>query len=515
MTVSMAHFIERNARVYPDKLAVSHQDVSYTWSAYAQRAGAIAGALNKLGLRKGDRIAYLGLNSADLHILYFAPCMGGMVLVPMNYRLAAREMIQCMQDCGARVLISDDTFLDLAQTVVQELPDVTWIVTDDVPPRDGTLRLEDLIAEGVDPSEPQGAGDDTLIIYYSGGTTGKPKGVELSHWNLFVNATGTAPAYGFKPFERHLLVGPMFHLAAGARVYTCAVLPAEMVLQSKFEPRSMLKMIEEKRINTTQLVPAMFQAMLDLPEFGEFDLSSIRQISWGASPATEELMRRVVTAFPDIDLVHAFGMTEASPVLTVLGPEYHRADFMERGKLGSVGLPLAHVDLKICDEKGVELPTGERGEVVTRGPHIMKGYIGQPELTASVIKDGWYHTGDAGYLDADGCLWISGRIKDMIISGGENVYPGEVENILSLHEAVAEVAVIGIPHEKWGEAVHAIVILHPGVQPDEAALIGYCRDNLAHYKCPRSVTFRTEPFPLSGANKILKRELRKDYWPAE
>lgn len=513
MSVSVTHFVERNARQYPDLLAITDETKEFTWDQLHRRARAMAGALTHLGVKKGERVAYLGMNSADLFTLHFGPAFSGLVLVPMNYRLAQPEFIECLRDCETKVLISDGSFPELERAATEALPDIPLILTDTAQPVEGALLLEDLIAEDRAPGEAVGMGDDTLIIYYSGGTTGKPKGVELTHWNIFSNSAAASGPYSFRPFDKHLLVGPMFHVAAGSRSYACAFLPGHMYLQPKFEARAMLELIQEHRIESTQVVPAMIQALMSLPDFDDYDVSSVRQMSYGASPATEDQLNWLLKAFPGVDLAHAFGMSEASPVLTVLRPEYHRENYQELGKLGSVGPALPHVELKICDEDGNEVPLGEQGEIVARGPNIMKGYIGQPELTASVLKDGWYHTGDAGYLDEDRFLWISGRIKDMIISGGENVYPIEAENVLSLHDAISEVAVIGIPSDRWGEAVHAIVILKPGHEVTEDELIAYTRERLAHYKCPRSVTFRTEPFPLSGANKVLKRELRKDYWP--
>ncbi|MBY6116044.1 AMP-binding protein [Mameliella alba] len=515
MTISLADYVERNARLYPDLPALTDGDRDFTWRAYHDHCRAMAGALNGLGMTKGQRVAYLGLNTAEGHMLFMAAPLAGLVVVPMNYRLSARELADCLKDCDASLLIADPSFLDLAlEALASPETSARLIVTGDAPLPDGALRLEDLLAQDLAPTEARSRDDDTLIIYYSSGTTGKAKGVELTHWNVYSNSMGTITPYDFRPFERQLLVGPMFHAAAGSRAYTNLILPGHLLLMNKFEPRAMLSLIQDRKVQSTQLVPTMIQSILDLPDFDSFDLSSLRQISWGASPATEELLQRVVRAFPHVALNHAYGMTEASPVLTLLGPDYHRADFRDHGKLGSVGRVLSHIDLKICDEAGKELPRGQAGEIVARGPTIMKGYLGQPEQTAAVLKDGWYHTGDAGYLDADNCLWISGRIKDMIISGGENVYPAEVENVLSLHPAVSQVAVIGVPHARWGEAVHAVIIRATGDTTTEAELIEYTRANLAHYKCPRGVTFRTEPMPMSGANKILKRDLRAEYWPA-
>lgn len=513
MSVSIARYIERNATLYADHVAVICEGRKMTWSQMVTRCRAVAGGLNHLGLVKGDRVAFLGLNSEWFFECYFAPSFAGIELVAINYRLSERELVECLVDSQAKVLMVDANFLELARsTIAQSAAEITLILVGDPAPRSGEIAYEALIAEGHEPCTELGEGDDTLVIYYTGGTTGRSKGVMLSHWNIFANSMGSAPQYGFVKHERHLIVGPMFHTAAGSRIYSCALMPGEAVLQPKFTVEGFLSLLETYRVSSTQFVPAMMQAILEHPDFSKYDLSGLRQMTWGASSTSEELLRRIVKAFPQVDLVHGYGATEAAPLITGLGPEYHRANFAELGKMGSVGFPAIHVDVRIFDEQNNEVVRGEIGEIVVRGPNIMKGYLNMPNATADALRDGWYHTGDLGYQDEDGCLWISGRIKDMIITGGENVYPAEVENVLSLHPDVSEVAVIGIPSQQWGEAVHAIVIPIADASASEQELIEYTHRGLAGYKCPKSLEFRSEPFPLSGANKILKTELRKAYW---
>jgi acyl-CoA synthetase (AMP-forming)/AMP-acid ligase II len=256
----------------------------------------------------------------------------------------------------------------------------------------------------------------------------------------------------------------------------------------------------------------MFQMMLDAPNFDSYDLSSLKMLAYGAAPMSVALLSRVIKAFPGVEIFQTFGMTEAAPILTSLDSKYHVLEGPDANKLGSVGRAVSHVELIIVDEDGREQAAGETGQILACGNNIMNGYWQQPELTAAAMLGGWYHTGDAGYLDAEGFLFLEGRVKDMIVSGGENVYPIEVENVLAHHPAIKECAVIGVPHETWGEAVHAVVVLEDGEQVGEAALIKYCKDQIAHYKCPVSVSFRDEPMPLSPINKILKTELRKPFW---
>jgi len=334
----------------------------------------------------------------------------------------------------------------------------------------------------------------------------------LSHNNITANSVGVIPRYGLRRGDVSLLNGPMFHTAGGARVYMSPVAKSHTVVMSRFEVISFLELIEKHGVTFTQFVPTMLQMILDHPRFSEFDTSSVRRITYGSAPMPLALAQRVIEAFPGVELMQAYGMTETSPVITILDPEEHVPDGDDARLLESVGRPMPYIDLKICDEQGQEVKQGQTGEIVLRGPNVTCGYWNRPEETATAIRDGWFHTGDAAWIDDQGYVFMAGRTKDMIISGGENVYPIETENILSTHPAVAECAVIGVPHELWGEAVHAVVILKDGATPNEDELRDHCRQTLAHYKCPRSFSWRSEPMPLSATNKVLKSELRKPFW---
>ena len=336
----------------------------------------------------------------------------------------------------------------------------------------------------------------------------------LSNKNFLCNTTGSVPLYRMQDGWCFLIVGPLFHIAAGARIFSCAVLGGHAIVLPKFDVPDVLESIARYRINSATLVPTMFQMLIDHPLFSSADLSSMQMVASGAAPMPMALQHRVIEAFSGINLYQTYGMTEAAPIVTSLDSQYHVVSGPGSEKLGSVGRPAPHVQLRIIDEHGADLPTGQTGEVLARGDNIMTGYWNLPEQTAVALKDGWYHTGDAGYLDAEGFLFLEGRVKDMIVSGGENIYPIEIENVLSSHPAVHQCAVIGIPHETWGEAVHAVVLLEGSESepPTERELITYCRERIATYKCPVSVSFRSEPMPLSPINKILKTELRKPFW---
>jgi acyl-CoA synthetase (AMP-forming)/AMP-acid ligase II len=335
----------------------------------------------------------------------------------------------------------------------------------------------------------------------------------LSNKNFLCNTQGSIPLYKMQEGWRFLIVGPLFHIAAGARLFSCAALGGHAIILPKFDVPEVLASIESYRINSATLVPTMFQMLIDHPQFATADLSSMEMVASGAAPMPMALQHRVIEAFAGIRLYQTYGMTEAAPIVTSLDAKYHVLEGPNSHKLGSVGQPAPHVQLKIISEEGTALPAGETGEVLARGDNIMSGYWNLPEQTAVALRDGWYHTGDAGYLDADGFLFLEGRVKDMIVSGGENIYPIEIENVLASHPAVHQCAVIGVPHDTWGEAVHAILLLESDVAaPSEKDFIDYCRERIATYKCPVSVSFRTEPMPLSPINKILKTELRKPYW---
>lgn len=505
----MAGLLERAAARWPDSPAVSADGHTFSWARLHQRCRRLAAGLRRSGVAHGDRVAYLGFNSLANFELMYAPAMIGAILVPINFRLSTPEMLECLEDARPSLLVVDPQHGEQGRKLARACPGLGPVFhTGETVPRD-MRPYADLFAAPPAGDMQAGADDDTLVLFYTGGTTGRAKGVMLSHANLLANARGTAPLYGMRDREVYLLASPMFHTAAGSRVYTAALMGAHTVILSRFDTGEVIRAIEKYRINCVQLVPTMIQMILDHPDLDRHDLSSLRMISYGAAPMPVALMQRTVTRFPDIRFFQSYGMTECSPVVSVLDDSDHelRGDYLTR--LGSVGRPVPHVQVRVVDDTDRELPAGETGEILVRGPNVMHGYWQAPDLTARAMKNGWYHTGDGGYFNHDGYLVLAGRIKDMIVSGGENVYPIEIENRLSRHPAVRECAVIGVPHPKWGEAVHAVVRLNDGHRVSAEELIDYCRAHIARYKCPVGVTFRDEPMPLSALNKILKSELRK------
>ncbi len=508
MSVCFGDLLEKAARVYGDDPAVTSGGRTKSWREVYERCRNLAAGLEQLGLKRGDRVAYLGFNSDALFECYFAPSLAGFEAVVLNFRWSARECAAALRECEPKALIFDEAHAELAGRAVIEAgqsPQMIEVASSVVAP---AVAYEDLATRAGTPATPRSRDDDTLIIYFTGGTTGRSKGVMLTHWNLFANAMGAPHIMGNERNSAQLVVGPMFHLAPGSRIFSAVLMNIHSVIMPRFDLTEMMAAIERHRVHSLTLVPTMMHMILAHPDFGRYDLSSVGQITLGGSPTPRDLLEKVIAAFPSVKLNNGYGMTEMSPMLAALTAEYHVLDGPNAGKLSSVGRPVPCLDIRIFDADDRELPQGEIGEIVARGPTVMKGYLNRPEENAVALRGGWFHTGDMGYFDREGFLHISGRSKEMIISGGENIYPTEIEDVISSHPAVSQIAVIGVPSEKWGEAVHAVVILIEGAEVSADELVAHCRKNLAGYKCPRGFTFRQEPMPLSPANKVLKSELR-------
>ncbi|AYC32739.1 hypothetical protein D3880_10235 [Pseudomonas cavernae] len=346
---------------------------------------------------------------------------------------------------------------------------------------------------------------------YTGGTTGFPKGVMQSHLNLWAACIQRMAEIPQTTDKRDLFVMPLFHIAGLARVVSGFISGGSLVLVPMFEPSEVLAIIEREAVTDTILVPTMIQTLLAHPEFVKRDLSSLKRLTYGASPIAGEIVEQILAVLPELQLSHSYGLTEACPIVSTNPPENHTLAARQRGLTRSVGRGGFGVNVKVVDEHGREVPRGTVGEIIVRGPNIMQGYWNKLEETAKALRDGWLYTGDGAYMDEQGYLFIIDRLKDMIVSGGENVYSAEVESVITRHSAVAMCAVIGIPHDQWGEAVHAVVVCKSGTSLSENEVRAHCRESIAGYKCPKSVEFR-ESLPLTGAGKILKRELRDPFW---
>ncbi len=497
-------------RENPSGVATIFAQRSTTFSQLIDRVARLASALRGQGVAAGDRVAMLALNY-DRYVEYiFGTLWAGAALNPVNTRWSVAEIAYSMEDCGTSVLLVDDNFLDLIGPLRERCPCIqTIIYCGDAETPAGMIDYEQLVRSSAPIADSLRSGHDLAAVLYTGGTTGAPKGVMLSHANIASNVLSSLAAASRPPVTSILQMAPMFHIAALSFVFQAVTRLATQVILPGFDPKAAIRDLSRYRINEVFTVPTMLKMMLDDPTFADHDLSSLRNIIYGAAPIDGALLQRAMAQIPSSQFLQAYGMTETSPVSAILAADCH---VVGSPRLKAAGRPAPACEVRIVDPATDEdCPTGTVGEVAVRGPGVMLGYWNKPEETARALRNGWMHTGDAGYLDADGFLYVTDRIKDMIISGGENVYSTEVENAILTHPAVQLCAVIGIPDEKWGEAVHAVIVVRPGHELSVDAVHAHCRERIASYKCPRSVEFRAD-MPLSAAGKLLKYKLREVYW---
>ncbi|MFB9932163.1 long-chain fatty acid--CoA ligase [Amycolatopsis halotolerans] len=490
MASSLAQWIARRGTVTPEAVALVAAETGerITYAELEQRVARRAAALRELGVRKGDRVALLGLNSTGYLETLFAVAWLGAITLPINFRLAAAEVEYLLEDARPVVVVHDDTFAALAQ----EASGGRALVNNS---ELGTTE------DRVEP-EPTGA-DDVAVLMYTSGTTGRPKGAMLTHGNLEANAINVLTSgEGLLPSDITLTVAPLFHIG-GLALFTLPLLYAggTVVVAGKFDPQQTLALIQREQVTVHFMVPAMWAAMTQVPDFDSYDLSRLRYLLCGGAPCPLPVIE--FYEGKGLTFVEGFGMTELSPAALVLESAFVRSH------AGSVGRPFLHVEARIVDERDDDVPTGTVGELVLRGPNVFAGYWGLPEASAETMRGGWFHSGDLARCDADGFVTLVDRKKDMIISGGENVYPIEVEQVLHRHPGIADVAVIGAPDPQWGETVIAVVV--PADDSlDGDAVIAYCRERIAAFKCPRRVEVVAE-LPRNATGKLLKRELRARY----
>ncbi len=495
------------------KTCVIDRKYQATFEQHGERVMRLSNSISsELGLSKADRFAVMAVTCHEYLELYHAAYLGAGVINPLNLKLAGKELEYIVRDSGTEIAFVDTHFAEIFHAAMEAAGSAcnirkTVLIGDGDGPHD--IRYEDLIAAGEPniPAEPEET--DPVVLMYTGGTTGLPKGVLLEQRAEMLNSYHVQMRLASFDDEVALVQTPIFHAASMLYVVAVPAAGGSLVLMPMFEPEAAMKLIAGHGVTQTAMVPTMITMMFNHPGFDPKYLASLRTLFYGASPMPAALLDRVLEMFPDIDIMQGYGMTECSSVLTLLGAEDHRSG---GPRMRSVGKAVPGVRLSIQDAEGNLLPTGEHGEVCAQGGNYMCEYWNKPEATEEAFKGGWYHTGDAGYLDEAGYLFLTDRVKDMIISGAENIYSTEVENAIADHPSVAQVAVIGIPSEVWGESVHAVVVLLPDAEATEEQIIAHARQSIARYKVPKSVEFRTEPLPLSGAMKVLKRELRAPYW---
>lgn len=473
------------------------------WGETCDRVARLAAGLASLGVRPGDRVAVLAMNSDVFFEAYFAVMWAGAVLTPLNTRLAPAELAFQLRDAEAGILLHGREFAAVAAQLRAEGAVGTLLALDAA---DG---LEALIAGNAPAADAGRGGGDLAGIFYTGGTTGLPKGVMLSHTALHAMAVNLTMSLQIDAGVVNFHAAPMFHLADIGLIFVTMV-GGVHVIQRSFDAADMLAAIARHRVTHCFTVPAVIDRMAKHDSAATLDLSSLKVLGYGGAPMPAGTYDIARARFPHVDFCQGFGQTEFA-ACTFLGPEHHRPGGDPEKRL-SAGQACYGYELRIVDEQGREVPRRTVGEIAGRGANAMSGYWKRPEETAETLRDGWIHTRDAGFMDEDGFVYITDRLKDMIVSGAENVYSIEVENAVSRHPAVDECAVIGVPDDKWGERVHAVVALKDGAGLELEALIAFCRASIAGYKCPRSLEIHQGPLPRNAAGKVLKAELRAPYW---
>ncbi len=519
--------IRARAQLHPDRIAIASEDHSCTYQELAERSDRAAVAMLALGITRGERVAFLSSNRIEYYELLFGAAKAGIGLVPVNWRLARAEVANILTDASPSLLVLDPSLAGLVANLEDWAERGRLIVFDPDPAENSTPHNPDaagrtspapptwtqFLAEAPtgDPATDEPGPEDVLWQLYTSGTTGHPKGVLLTHRNFCSMVDGLADAWHFDEGCSVYVPYPAFHAVGTAWVVLSLHRGGQVQLRRGFDAEDFLRSVERNRITLTMMVPAVLQMVLDHATVEQADLSSLAHIVYGAAPISQATLAKAVRLIPTCAYIHAYGLTEATGTVTTMQWDEHRPG---TERMHSCGRPFPWVEMRVVDPAtGTDATVREVGEVWVRSPTVMQGYFAQPEETsAAITADGWLRTGDAGYVDEDGYLYLTDRIKDMIISGGENIYPAEVENAVYSCPGVAQCAVVGVPDVRWGETVKAIVVRTPGSTLTEAEVIAHTRSQLAHYKCPTSVDFRLDPLPLNPTGKVMRRELRDIYW---
>jgi acyl-CoA synthetase (AMP-forming)/AMP-acid ligase II len=506
------HFTEYYARNFPDNPCVTQDGHTTSYAEINRLANQVGNGLLSLGVGKGDRVCVLGENSREHLVLFLAACKIGAVTVSLNYRLAPAELAFIINDSESRVLLMlDEGFVATLDKLRPQLPDGFHLLTRGLPDShdwDSWLASQPEHKPDVEvlPSDP-------FFQLYTSGTTGNPKGVVTSHSSLVAECMMNTTFFPNRPSpgSADIVCAPMFHIGGAGSALVSTYSGSEILLHKAFDPVTVVEDIERYPVGSVFMVPAMIMAVLQIPDIEKRDFSGLKQIFYGASPISEAVLRRAMDVF-GVDFIQMYGMTETGGTVVNLTVEDHQRALAGKPELLlSCGRPSVGAEVRIMDLDGNECPAGEVGEIWIKSDTNMLGYYNLPEATASSLTDGWVHSGDAGYMDEEGYIYLKDRIKDMVVSGGENIYPVEVENAIAHHEAVADVAVIGVPDDKYGEALLAFVVLKEGASLTVEEMIDFCRERIAGYKIPRKLEIIAE-MPRNPSGKILKKELRKPYW---
>ena len=501
MTINVGSYLARRAILNPDGEGLVCEDVRLTWSQGNARANRLCHAMRRLGIGHGDRVGLLALNEPEYLDMFYGLGKIGAILVPINYRLAGPEMQYILSDSGVRALVFGPENVDVVDSFRRDIPAEHFIALGEDPPE--WASSYEVLTQDESGEEPElvGGDDDVITILYTSGTTGRPKGAMLTHNNYFFSATNLIATLGDLG-QTSLLVLPLFHIGGIGNVLLNPQTGIRCVMLKSLDPKRMLELIQEESVNVFGSVPTLLQILKMVPDFEKYDWSSVQKVFVYAAPLPVSLLEEYAEA--GIEVRNLYGMTESCGSGTVIDGEHSML------KAGSCGLPEFLAEVKVVDDNGEEVGPEEMGEVVIRADFVMKGYWNNPEATAQTIKDGWLYTGDIARRDSDGFFYIMDRKKDMIISGGENIYPAEIEDLLLGHPKVVDVGVIGFPIEMWGEAVKAIVVVMPGEDLSEDELIDWCKGKIGKFKTPKKIEFADE-LPRTPTGKILKRVLREQY----
>ena len=501
MRINVGGLLTKRAFMTPDREALVCEGVRRTYRQLNDRANRLANTMKALGVEHGDRVGLLALNEPEYFDMYFGLGKIGAILVPINHRLAGPEIQYILSDCGAKVFVFGKEFVPVVDSIRNEIPAKQCIAIMDDPPAWAESYEASIRDASVGEPEEAGADDDTLTILYTSGTTGRPKGAELTHNYYFWNSVNLMSTLGLDVGETTMIALPLFHIGALAGPPYIVHGGGRVVLLRSLDPKRFLELIEEEKVGGFGSVPQLLDFLKLVPDFEKYDWSSIKVILAYAAPVPVALIKEYAAA--GIKVRQLYGLTECNTA-TVLDAENALA------KVGSCGKAFFHTEVRVVDEHDRDVGPEVKGEVLLRAPNLMKGYWNRPEESEAALKGGWLHTGDIGRMDEDGFLYIMDRKKDMIISGGENIYPAEIEDYLRHNPKVMDVAVIGTPHEKWGEAVMAVVVVREGETLTDKELLEWSQGKIAKFKIPKRVVF-TDAIPRTPTGKILKRVLREQY----
>lgn len=509
----LGSLLTRNARRYPNKEGLIYKERRFTFAQLNERVNRMVDSLKRLGLVHGDHIAILAQNCNELMEMYFVAAKGGFVLVPLNYRLSPSELTYLINHSESIALFFEEEYEEMVNVSIKKnlKTVINYIIIGDEEP--GMLNYEKLIQGGIDTEEDVNDfnENDLLCIIYTGGTTGLPKGVMLSHKNLLASALDCVLSMDVRSQDKSVYVLPLFHVSNWT-IFGHMYMGATNIIIRKWDPEAVLKTIESEQATHINMVPTMVVMLLEAPGLNKYDTSTLRTISYAGSPMPVEVLKRGLKKFGS-RFFQVYGLTEASPLVTYLPKEDHvlEGDENRVKKLNSIGKEMINVHTKVVDQNGDPVSPGEVGEIIVNGDNVMMGYWHDPEQTVLALRNGWLHTGDLATVDEDNYIYIVDRSKDMIICGGENIYPKEVENVLYQHPAILEAAVIGVPDDVWGESVYACIVVRDGYSVNESEIIEFCKEHLASYKKPKKVEIVKE-LPKTSVGKISKVAMREKFW---